>query len=154
MCTGIAIIESELPVELTGRHRLSAVRHVRGANSEFRFFWKDRYPRLPIRHGGNMKIVQWGNRNHRSPLPRTAWTWRQSIEEGKWASFEPEPVLIPCSYGWEGGVWYLIEEGIRGLLVQPPGGQPVVYMVCEPSTRYYQVMTRSERMPVLVSQVI
>jgi hypothetical protein len=34
------------------------------------------------------------------------------------------------------------------------GGDPVVYLMCEPSTRYYQIMTRSEWMPVLIGEVI
>ena len=47
------------------------------------------------------------------------------------------------------GVWYLIETGIRGLLVPDERGWAVCYMVCEPATHYYRVMTGSERMPVL-----
>lgn len=35
-----------------------------------------------------------------------------------------------------------------------PAGEPVVYLVCEPSTRYYRVMTRADWMPVLIDEVI
>jgi hypothetical protein len=32
--------------------------------------------------------------------------------------------------------------------------EPAVYVLCEPATRYYRVMTRSERMPVLIGERI
>lgn len=31
---------------------------------------------------------------------------------------------------------------------------PAVYLICEPATRYYRVMTRSDWMPVLVGEVV
>jgi hypothetical protein len=52
------------------------------------------------------------------------------------------------------GVWYRVKQGVRGVLVRTRGGEPVVYLVCEPSTRYYRVMTRAEWMPVLIDEVI
>ena len=52
------------------------------------------------------------------------------------------------------GVWYRVKEGLRGLLVQDRAGDPVVFVVCEPATRYYQVMTRAEWTPQLVGEVI
>jgi hypothetical protein len=63
-------------------------------------------------------------------------------------------VDIPASYGLERGVWFLIEQGIRGLLVPDERGIAVAYMICEPSSHYYFVMTRSPRMPVLIDQRI
>jgi hypothetical protein len=33
-------------------------------------------------------------------------------------------------------------------------GNPAVYLICEPATRYYRVMTRSKWMPVLVAEVV
>jgi hypothetical protein len=33
-------------------------------------------------------------------------------------------------------------------------GRPVVYPIVEPATHYYEVMTRSEWMPVLVGELI
>jgi hypothetical protein len=43
---------------------------------------------------------------------------------------------------------------MRGLLVRDQEGTPLVFMVCEPATRYYRVMTRSEWMPALIDEVI
>ena len=60
---------------------------------------------------------------------------------------------VPASYGLDGrGVWYLIRQGVRGLLVPDEWGCAVAYLICEPSTHYYQVMTGSRRMPVLIDQ--
>ena len=62
---------------------------------------------------------------------------------------------IPASFGLDRrGVWYLIEQGIRGLLVPDERGNAVVYMICEPASHYYRVMTGSARMPVLIDQKI
>jgi hypothetical protein len=36
--------------------------------------------------------------------------------------------------------------------VRDEWGLPVVYVVCEPSSHYYQVMTRSPWIPVLVGE--
>lgn len=67
---------------------------------------------------------------------------------------EPEPVEILATYGLSNGVWFRVQQGMRGLLVRTRGGEPVVYMICEPSTRYFRVMTRAEWMPVLIGEVI
>jgi hypothetical protein len=47
-----------------------------------------------------------------------------------------------------------INSGIRGVLLPDERGSAVVYMICEPATHYYRVMTRSDRMPVLISERI
>ena len=43
---------------------------------------------------------------------------------------------------------------MRGLLVTDEHRQQVAYMICEPATHYYQIMTRSNRMPVLIDERI
>lgn len=68
---------------------------------------------------------------------------------------ETQPVDIPATYALElRGVWYLVERGIRGLLVPDERGAAVVYMICEPSSCYYRVMTGSTRMPGFIDQRI
>jgi hypothetical protein len=52
------------------------------------------------------------------------------------------------------GVWYLIEAGMRGLLVPDERGLAVVYMICEPAPHYYEIMTGSPRMSVFIDQRI
>jgi hypothetical protein len=66
----------------------------------------------------------------------------------------PEPVVIPASFGYEAGVWFAINEGVKGVLVQDGTG-PVVYMLMTRSSNYYRNMTQqTPTMPVLVGQVI
>ncbi len=55
--------------------------------------------------------------------------------------------------GLERGVWFRIRQGIRGLLVPDEAGAAVVYMICEPASHYYQVMTSPSRMPVLIDEL-
>jgi hypothetical protein len=60
----------------------------------------------------------------------------------------------PAALGYDGGVWYAIREGVRGVLVQDERREARVYVVCEPASHYYQVMTRSAWMPVLIGERI
>jgi uncharacterized integral membrane protein len=99
--------------------------------------------------------VRWGNvRGQSRFLPRTGWTWLSTVEAGYWRHLEPIPVDIPATPGLDRGVWFRIRQGIRGLLVPDERGLAVVYMICEPASHYYHVMTRSNRMPVLIEERI
>ncbi len=74
---------------------------------------------------------------------------------GGWRGVPVEVVEIPATYALERrGVWFLVETGIKGLLVPDERGIAVYYVICEPSSHYYRVMTGSERMPVLIGQRI
>jgi hypothetical protein len=156
MCLGIAVAGSELPTELIGRYGLERRLHRRGGEVEYRFLFRDRRPCLPVWRDGQMQVVRWGNRRAQSRvLPRTGWTWLASIEQGRWQGSGAVPVDIPASYGLERrGVWFLIETGIRGLLVPDEQGWAVCYMICRPASHYYRIMTGSDRMPVLIDQTI
>jgi hypothetical protein len=78
-----------------------------------------------------------------------------TVENGGWGDRRVEPVVIPATMGLDKGVWYRIRQGIRGLAVQDERGCPRVYVLGEPSTRYYQVMTRGSRwMPTLIDEPI
>ena len=103
--------------------------------------------------GDRLAIYPWGNRDDAaSRLPRTGWCRLESLEAGHWGRLRPEPVDIPASLGLEKGVWFQIAEGIRGILVEDERGLPHVYMLTQPASHYYQVMTRHDRMPVLLGQ--
>jgi hypothetical protein len=63
-----------------------------------------------------------------------------------------DEAIIPANYGLQRGTWYLIEEGVRGIVVPEA---PLVYVLMEPATNYYRNMTgQSALMPVLVNQRI
>jgi hypothetical protein len=153
--TGIALAASELPVELTVQHGLDRRVHDRGGEPEVRFLYRDRRPQLPIWREGRLQIVRWGNGSGQSRiLPRTGWTWKATVDDGYWRGLNPMPVDVPAMLGLDHGVWFRIRQGIRGLLVPDEHGAAVVYMICEPASHYYKVMTRSDRMPLLIEEKI
>lgn len=155
MCTAIALAYGELPLPLIDEWGLDDWVHDRGGEREVRFHWRAAPALLPVCWGGKLRVVRWGNRDRTERgLPPTGWTWRETVEAGRWAGLSPEPVVIPATCGLANGVWYRVKQGVQGLLVRDSRGQPVVFMVCEPATRYYRVMTRSEWMPVLIGEVI
>jgi hypothetical protein len=63
-------------------------------------------------------------------------------------------VDVPAALGLDGGVWYAVRQGARGVLVRDEGQRERVYLVCEPASQYYGVMTRSDWMPVLIGEHI
>jgi hypothetical protein len=155
VCTAIALAYSELPLQLIQEHGLEGRVHDRGGEKEVRFYWQATPTLLPVWWHGQLRIVRWGNRDRAErKLPPTGWTWQESIEEGKWSALAPEPVVIPASFGLMHGVWYKVKQGMRGLLVHDREGKPVVFVVCQPATRYYQIMTRADWMPALLDEVI
>ncbi len=155
MCMGVAMAWSELPAGLIERHALERRAHDRGGEREVRFLYRDRSPRLPIWRDGRLQIVRWGNRDGRSRfLPGTGWTWQATIEEGAWRNLDAQPVDIPANLALERGVWFRVTQGLRGLLVPDEHGAAVVYVICEPASHYYRVMTRSSRMPLLIEERI
>lgn len=152
VCTAVALPVSELP-ELVVQSLVERV-HDRGGEREVRFDWRCRPALLPVWWEGKLQVLRWGNRDRSDrQLPPTGWTWRESVDAGKWAGVRLVPVEVPARYALMNGVWFKVTRGVRGLAVVPPAGEPVVYLVCEPSTRYYRVMTRAEWMPVLVGEV-
>ena len=155
MCAGIALAYSELPLDLIERHRLEPRVHDRGGEREVRFLYRDSHRYLPVWHEGQLQIVRWGCRRGDSKvLPCTGWTWQATVEEGRWSTWEAEPIEIPATMGLENGIWFRIRQGIRGLLVTDERRIMRAYMICEPASHYYQVMTRSKRMPVLIEERI
>ena len=156
MCLGIALAGSDVPTETVGRCGLGRHLHMRGSQPEYRFLYRERRPRLPVWRDGRLVFARWGNGRGQSRfLPRTGWTWLATIRGGGWRHIDPVPVDIPATFALDGrGVWYLVEQGVRGLLVPDERGWAVAYVVCEPASHYYHVMTGSTRMPVLIGQRI
>ena len=155
MCVGISLAWSELPKELIDRHGLERRVHERGGEREVRFLYRDRLSRLPVWRDGQLMVVRGATAGARAAsCPRTGWTWLLTVQEGYWRGLNPILVDIPATLGLDRGVWFRIRQGIRGLLVPDERGNAVVYMICEPASHYYQVMTRSNRMPVLIEERI
>ena len=155
MLSGVALALSDLPLKLITEHGLRDRIRERGGEPEVQFLFGDARRLLPVWQGGQLRVVTWGNRRDENrSLPCTGWTQLITVEAGRWADFQPESVVIPATLGLDKGVWYRIRQGIRGLLVRDERGEARVFVLCEPSTHYYQVMTRSRWMPVLVDELI
>jgi hypothetical protein len=153
---GITLSWRSLPQALIDQYALLDRIIVRSddAEREIRFLYRDARPLLPAWSGNELSIFSWGSPRYKSKLPRTRAISQEELETGVWRQVHTEPVDIPANFGWDKGVWYRIREGIRGLLVRDESGNPIVYMLTEPASHYYQVMTRNNRMPVLCGERI
>lgn len=151
--TAIALIASELPLNL-----LEVVEdriHDRAGCREVRFDWWREPCLLPVRWDGSLRLVSWGSKVRRSRLPQGYAVSRAQVESGLFANAGPEEVTIPASFGYHRGTWFLIEEGVRGVLLAAVPGGPVVYLLVEPASNYYRNMTgQSPLMPVFLHQTI
>jgi hypothetical protein len=104
---------------------------------------------------GDLRLLPWGaRRGDGSGLPGTGWTWRESLEKGRWGDLTPEEAVVPASFALAGGVWFHVEQGVEALVVPGRSGIPVAYLLVQPASHYYRVMTRSRWMPCLVGQTI
>jgi len=154
MCTAIAIAPSELPVALVRQNRISDRIHAREGREEFQFHWWQIPTVLPVRRDGRLEILPWGSKSRRGPLPYGGWLSLEQVAAGLLASAHPEEVVIPANLGHQKGTWFVINEGIRGVVIETRGGR-VVYMLTEPASNYYRNMTeQSPMMPIFVNQVI
>jgi hypothetical protein len=143
VCRAVALPVSELPEIVMSQ--LTERVHNRGGEREVRFDWRNRPALLPVWWEGRLQVLHWGNRDRADrKLPPTGWTWQASVEAGKWVGMRPVPVEVLARYALKNGVWYKATRGVQGLVIVTPTGEPVVYLLCEPSTRYYRVMTRAE----------
>src|SRR5262249_53301759 len=140
----IALPWNTLPLRLIERHKLDALAHDRGGEKELQFHFAASLPLLPVWHEGRQRIVHWGCRRRESRvLPLGGWTRLTRVESGYWSECGAESVDIPAVLGLDNGVWYSIQQGMRGVLVSDEHGAARVYVVCEPSSHYYGIMTRS-----------
>lgn len=155
MCSGISLAYHLLPLELISRHGLEPRVVEGGGEREVQFLRWHNPAVLPLWYQGQLRLPRWGCRRGESrKLPPTAWTWRASLDAGRWKQWGAERVEIPATLVLEGKVWFTVREGLRGLLVRDEGGRPRVYVICQPVSHYYEVMTRARWMPVLIGQQI
>ena len=128
--------------------------YIREGREEFQFHWWQTPTVLPVRRDGRLEILPWGSKRRRGPLPYGGWVSESHVREGLFAGSNPEEVVIPANLGQQKGTWFLIHEGIRGVVVETRFG-PVVYMLTVAATNYYKNMAeQSPVMPVFVNQVI
>ena len=154
MCKGISVLRARIRQELFEEYELANRIVERGGQQELHFMYPDPIVQLPVLHDGRVMIYEWGNRSRKGKLPPTGWCRQESIEAGKWRWLKPEPVVIVANFGLEKGVWFHIEQGIRGVVVHDEQERPRVYMLTQDASHYYLTMTKHDRMPVLIEQEI
>ena len=157
MCKGISILKARIKQQLYEEYMLSERERTRGESKqeELHFMFSDPVVHLPVEQDGQLVLMEWGNRSGKTEkLPKTGWCRQESLEAGKWRWLKPEPVIIPADFGLEKGVWFPIDQGLRGVVVQDKEGWPHVYMMTQEASHYYQTMTKHDRMPMLVDQEI
>jgi hypothetical protein len=154
MCTGIALAISELPTLLIGANGLVDRVYDREGRPEFQFHWWQSPTILPVRRNGRMEILTWGSKARRGSLPSGGWISQAEVADGLLANAQPEEVVIPANLGQQKGTWFVIAEGIKGVVIESGSG-PVVYMLTEPASNYYRNMAeQTPTMPVFLNQVI
>ncbi len=149
---GIALQTDDVPVAW---HAMSTQRlFARERTRELRFSFYERCPELPVISDGEFRFLAWGNKADAVRVPKGGWCEREELEAGRWEWLKPREIVIPCNFGRQSGRWFLIDSGVRGVLVKDEHGSPHVYLLTEPASHYYEIMCRSKRMPVLIDQRI
>ncbi len=149
MCLAVAVPIHEIPEAMLIEHRLSEriAQRDNGSGREIQFLYRHRRPLLPVQVDGQLRIMDWGSK--RGPLPMGGWCHREWIEGGHWQHLRPSKATVLAALALERGVWFQVREGIEAVIVC---GR--VYLLTEPASHYYRIMTRNQRMPVLVGQTI
>ena len=155
MFGGIALPLDQLSAPQLVQHGLTRRVHDRLGVLEVQFLAREAERILPVMIGGELRILRWGNRRGESAsLPLTLWTQQATVEAGGWKDANVEEVIIPAAFGVDGGIWFAMKTGVRGLVVADEKNERRVYVICEPASNYYSTMTKSEWMPALVDQQI
>ncbi len=151
---GISLLRSDIPEELIEQQGLrnQITRRCDDAADEVHFLWRARTPLLPAWHQGEFHLFQWGNKDRRNKLPLSECIAVESLEEGAWNHCQKVEIL--ANYGFDNHVWYHIVGGFQGILIHDTNGNAHLYLLTQPASHYYEVMTRSKRMPIFIGQGI
>jgi hypothetical protein len=153
MLRGVALATFQIPAALL--EDLAPRRVERGGEAEFQFLWHHIPRLLPVLTPAGLGFVTWGNRRGESrEMPCTGSAAVESFEAGKWAAWNPRPAEVPAALAMEGKVWFSVTQGVRGIVVTDERGLDRLFVLAEPSSFYYQLMTRGKWMPVLVGERI
>ena len=121
----------------------------------FRYRSPPNPPLLPVIYQDEFRIVRWGNpQGHSRHLSTTGTVHVKDLAKPVWKRLKAQEVIIQAQALLHRNVWITVIECIRGVCVLDEHGIATAYMVVEPSTDYYQSMTKSWVMPRLVGEVI
>ncbi len=157
MCQAVTISVRDLPSRYLSHDAIKARLTGRGGEEEVQFFYHRKpFPALlPIVLDEQFRIVRWGNRQRTSKvLPTTGWISKEDLDQGLWQNLPSQEVVIVGNAALDRGVWFPLLQGIRGLYVEDEKKVPTVFMLMDKPTDYYQIMTKSRSMPMIIGEVI
>ena len=155
MFGGVALPLDCVPPALIAQHDLGIRVYNRCGVDELHFIAREEPRLLPVLLDGVLRILPWGNRRGDSAkLPLTLWTSLATIEAGGWGDARIEEGVIPAALAFDNGIWYAVSVGVRGLVVPDEKGVRRAYVICEPASNAYAIMTKANWMPCLVEQVL
>ncbi len=157
MCDAIALSVRDLPQKYHRHPAIQARLTGRGGDEEIQFFYdrKPFPPLLPILLEDQFRIVRWGNRDRRSKcLPHTGRVEHHELVQGCWQHANITEVIIVGNAALHRGVWFPLLEGIRGIFLRDEYDVPTVFMLMDKPSDYYQIMTKSKVMPIIVGDII
>jgi hypothetical protein len=149
MCLGIAVPIRDIPIDLIRRHALAdrITQRDIASGREIQFLYRHERRLLPVSVDGQLQILEWGCRQ--GPLPKVGWCNIEWFESELWTPLRPKPAIIVAELAVDRGRWFHVDEGIKCVVVRNHA-----YMLTEPANHYYNVMTRADRMPMLIGQTI
>jgi hypothetical protein len=157
MCDAVSLSMRDLPTKYHEHPAIVARRVGRGGEEEVQFYYdrKPFPPLLPILLDAEFRIVRWGNRRRRSKvLPHAGRVELHELDSGCWQHANVQEVIIIGSAALHRGVWFPLLEGIRGIYLRDEHGTPTVFMLMGKPSDYYQIMTKSKTMPLIVGDII
>ncbi len=156
MCQGVSIDWREFLDWHIERYRLAwrSLTRMEQAEREYLFLYKQHPRELPVWCDGELIIAEWGAKNRATRLPSSGWCPQEVLESGVWGEWRPLLGEIPAMYAYDGNVWFQVPKGIRAVVLCDQKNGKHVYVLTQPSTHYYEVMTRQDRMPVFIGEQI
>lgn len=147
MCGGIIANLNKIPrSELSKYYSQEEIAKIKASGRFQSFFW-DKQPILPIEDSGEVKLVDWGNRDKQVSLPQTGWAKQESVESGKWNHLKPTNIKIVADQGYEKGALFDFQDGARGILVRNKN-HTKAYMITQSADEAYKKSTGHDRMPI------
>lgn len=147
MCQAIRFMKNEFSDDILQKY------HLEVREDEVRSYFAKKNAYLPVLLNGQNQLIRWGSKEN-IKIPRTGFCKIESFKAGKWQWLHPTPATIIASSALVNGIWFQVKQGIQGLIVESQYGTRHCYILTQPSTHYFRTMTGSERMPVLIHQVL
>jgi len=151
---GLSLLRSEIPETLIAQRHLQnrLTRRSDQAVEEIRFLWRVRHSLLPVWYQNELSFFEWGNKDRSNRLPCGSHLMQEELKNGCWRNCQR--VEVPANFGLANHVWFHVIGGFQGILIHDHSGGAHVYLLTQPASHYYEVMTRSKRMPLFIGQGI